>query len=693
MGFAGILAASEVSLFDINSWWWAIQKGLYWVISAIQNAYNYLVGITPVSNSAELPDTNVSGDVLFNLFSDNRITKVWFGFMIFAVVFLIIFLVIGFIKVHFKNEDQLASRGKMVGKSFGAFLTMLLLPIIMFVGVYFVGFFFQFLASAMNAAIGTTGGDTDIANIIHGICLPQFDDVDGAVQNWDITYSQLEVLGINSDYNYVLGMLTSGILIFVLITICTTLVERLIDVIGLYLIGPFTLSRCPLDDGNSFSLWRDLVITRMLSAAGIIIFMYLYFLLMGNMLQWFNPLSTDTSTEVVAKSMVKILFIIGGAFSAKKGSLLVAQLISQNAGVAEGMSQSQSLHMLSSGLAMGSRALFGAMSGIGRGMLMGGRGAGSAAAQAVRGSSAAAGRANIAATAGDNGLMRSSPSGAAGSVGGSSSAAPVGGGVGFSQGAGGAAGSMGAIPVRELGAGGQIAGGANIPAQAGDGGMLVGVGDPGGSFSEAEGGAFTNKNIPGQAGKIAQTRSGFGSAKEALLYSGFSGLTGYGLAKAFGGIGRGVGKVGSVVGSKINSVYSKTEFAKNRQAKKDAKQVGKRADMNYKRYKPEKEPRSNSIDRRLTQVAEGKSKADVVGGKIDKSLQHQAARIEKINSRIQRKYSGKYDSGTVSKMQNVANKNRVDRLASDINKVKKSGLGSVNLGSRYDKFLNGGKDK
>lgn len=155
------LAASEVSLFDVNSWWWAIQKGLYWIVAAIQDAYNYLVGITPVSNSADKPDTNISGDVLFNLFSDSRVTRIWLGFMIFAAVFLIIFLIIGFIKVHFKNEDQLASRGKMLSKSFGAFLTMLFLPMIMFVAVYFVGFLFQFISAAMNAAIGTTGGDTD----------------------------------------------------------------------------------------------------------------------------------------------------------------------------------------------------------------------------------------------------------------------------------------------------------------------------------------------------------------------------------------------------------------------------------------------------------------------------------------------------------------------------------------------------
>lgn len=34
MGLTTALMASEVSLFDMNSWWWAIVKGVYWVINA-----------------------------------------------------------------------------------------------------------------------------------------------------------------------------------------------------------------------------------------------------------------------------------------------------------------------------------------------------------------------------------------------------------------------------------------------------------------------------------------------------------------------------------------------------------------------------------------------------------------------------------------------------------------------------------
>lgn len=690
------LAASEVSLFDVNSWWWAIQKGLYWIVAAIQDAYNYLVGITPVSNSADKPDTNISGDVLFNLFSDSRVTRIWLGFMIFAAVFLIIFLIIGFIKVHFKNEDQLASRGKMLSKSFGAFLTMLFLPMIMFVAVYFVGFLFQFISAAMNAAIGTTGGDTEIANIIHNICIPLEAGIKPGetVTFWNIPYHVLEDAGINSDYNYVLGMLTSGIMVYVLITICLTLVERLIDVIGLYLIGPFTLSRCPLDDGNSFNLWKDLVITRLLSAGGIIIFMYLYFLLMGNMLNWFAPLQTDSSRETIAKNMVKIFFVIGGAFSAKKGALMVAQMISQNAGIAEGMSQSQSLHMLSSGLAIGSRALFGAMSGIGRGALMAGRGGAAAGGSALRGAMAGAGGANVPVKAGDGGIIGGAP-GTVGGDNGAASAAPMlarNAAAPVAAAAGMAGGGYGG------GASGN-AGGANIPATASDGAIMTGGADvtaqPGavadGAYGNGDagiGGAFQNPYLPGKAGEIARTNRGFASAREAMLYSGFSGALGYGIAKGVGGLTSAVGRAGAAIGSKIKAAYGKTDFAQNRAALKDAKAKGREAQISKKRTEKGVKGVMRQSARETNKLTPKNRDSANYDYKMDKQLKRDYDRINKVNDKIQKKFGKSLQPFQIHELQNQANKHRMDQLDKKLKKFQSLSSNGDALTKRFDAYKN-----
>lgn len=688
MSLMSILSASEVSLFDVNSWWWTIQKGLYWVIDAIQGAYNYLVGITPVNNTADAPNPDMMGDLLFSLFNDNRITWVWGTFMIFAVMLLLIFLVIGLVKVHFKNEDQLASRGKMVGKSFGAFFTMLVLPMIMFVAIFFVGYLMQFLAAAMNLALGNESGDMSIANIIHQICLPETLDPNDAklLSSWDIDYSKLESYGVNSTYNYVLGMLSSGILIYVLITVCLTLVERLIDVVGLYLLAPFTLSRAPLDDGNSFNLWKDLVITRMISAGGIIIFMYLYFLLMGNVLTWFEPIATDSSTAVIAKNMVKILFVIGGAFSAKKGALMIAQMVSQNAGIAEGMSQQQSMQMLSSGLAMGSRALFTAMSGIGRGALMAAGGASNVGAAAARSTMANAGGAKIPANTGDgnvSGAGRGGQSGTAPTSGTAPSGAP-----GGSDGVSRTMPGQGADPLFGSNANQQAqapTGDANIPVNAGDNGVVPGgapqpFGGDAQNFkagAQGESSAFQNPNLPGKAGEIARVNRGFGSAREAMLYGGMSGLAGYGLAKGIGAVASVVSRGGSALGSKIKAAYSKTDFAKNRAAMKEAKGIAKGIDRenraNKKQEKREKRQNNRIMPEKMTEA------------QMKKSLDRDQARVDRVNAKIQKKY-GKLGGSVVERMQAQANRHRLDLMDAKIKKFKSNSNVSDALSKKFEEY-------
>lgn len=692
MSLMSILSASEVSLFDVNSWWWTIQKGLYWVIDAIQGAYNYLVGITPVNNTADAPNPDMMGDLLFSLFNDNRITWVWGTFMIFAVMLLLIFLVIGLVKVHFKNEDQLASRGKMVGKSFGAFFTMLVLPMIMFIAIFFVGYLMQFLAAAMNLALGNESGDMSIANIIHQICLPETLDPNDAklLSSWDIDYSKLESYGVNSTYNYVLGMLSSGILIYVLITVCLTLVERLIDVVGLYLLAPFTLSRAPLDDGNSFNLWKDLVITRMISAGGIIIFMYLYFLLMGNVLTWFEPIATDSSTAVIAKNMVKILFVIGGAFSAKKGALMIAQMVSQNAGIAEGMSQQQSMQMLSSGLAMGSRALFTAMSGIGRGALMAAGGASNVGAAAARSTMANAGGAKIPANTGDGNVSGASRGGQSGSA--PTSEATPGGAPGGAPGGNGGEGrfmpGQGADPLSGANSSQQAqapTGDANIPVNAGNDGGLPGESSQsfGGEAQNSNSGfsegssAFQNPNLPGKAGEIARVNRGFGSAREAMLYGGMSGLAGYGLAKGIGAVASVISRGSSALGGKIKSAYAKTDFAKNRAAMKEARGIAKGVKQEKKASEKQQKREKRQNDKIMPK--------DMTESQMKKSLDRDQARVDRVNAKIQKKY-GKLGGSVVERMQAQANRHRLDLMDAKIKKFKSNSNVSDALSKKFEEY-------
>lgn len=548
MWLSSAILASEVSLFDMNSWWWQICKGLYWVINCIEEAYGYLVGIKTISNNAGTDAPEEVSDILFLNITDARVQKAFLIFFIAAAAILLIFLAIGMVKASFQDNDQLASRGKMVEKSFQAFFLMLLLPLIMYVGVVACGAFIRLISSVMQLAFNTSGAT--IAENIHQTCLPiELSGEYAARLHWNAQYSQLKAANVNETYQYVLAMLASGILIYVLIAVCTSLVERLVEVVFFYLIGPFVLARTPLDDGGSFKLWKDIIIAKMLSAAGVIISMYLYFILMQNINSWFTPIEGEAAGTVAAKGMVRILFCIGGAFAAKKGALSIAQVISQNTGISEGMGQGQSLHMLSSGLNLGMSAIRGGM----MGMALAGKAGGGGTSAALRGATAGNGRFSAPVNTSDalsagSGVKAASAGGAATAGGGFAGAGANGGVSGMSL-AGGAAVAGSDAPVIDNAA----AGGADWT-----------------------NGVLNSPNAPGNIGKMNQAKAAGGGLGTAFMYGG--GLIG-GTVAAGAYLGRkAVGlatKPIKFAARKIGGSISNSEMMKEHRASKAEKQAAR----------------------------------------------------------------------------------------------------------------------
>lgn len=511
------LLASEVSLFDPFSWFFAINKGVYWIINAMEQAYDYLAGIKPISNSANVDTGGADqvGDILLGNIRDSRITQVYFWFLIIAVIILGIGLAIGMIKACFIQDDQLGARRKMLEKSIGAFLIMIFLPLIIYIAVVATGALFRYVQGVMLKALGNDSGG--IAQSLHEACLPQGydDDVKYILKDGEwLSYTKLADTGANNDYQYFLGMIAGGIIIYVLLAICTSLVERLIEVVFFYLIGPFVLARTPLDDGGSFKLWKDIVIAKLLSAGGVILCMYLYLLLLKNINAWFTPTGSDDATEYVAKTLVRIFFIIGGAFAVKKGALSIAQVISSNTGISEGMSQGQSLHMLSSGLRLGMGIAKGALGGAMMGMRTSMANAGGGAKNLLANRTGGTGGAGMLPTAGQDAIGKAARSGGG--------ASPL------SAAAGGRSGGGGAMP--------SAMPGADAISSAASGGG---------------GNAFLNPFAGGAQGQLARATGGGGggggSMRQAFMYGGVSGAAGAGLAKLaslpFKGIKAGISKL------------------------------------------------------------------------------------------------------------------------------------------------------
>ena len=122
-----------------------------------------------------------------------------------------------------------------------------------------------------------------------------------------------------SEMNYVIGLL-GGLVMLVIFAISSfTFIQRIFDIILLYIVSPISISTLPLDQGNRFKVWKDMMISKILSAYGIILVMNLFFLIIPqvNKMQFF-----ESNFE---NSVVHILFLIGGAFAVTKANLVIAR--------------------------------------------------------------------------------------------------------------------------------------------------------------------------------------------------------------------------------------------------------------------------------------------------------------------------------------------------------------------------------
>jgi len=103
-------------------------------------------------------------------------------------------------------------------------------------------------------------------------------------------------------------------------------IQRIFDIIFLYLISPISVSTIPLDDGNRFRIWKEMLVAKILSAYGIILSMNLFFIMMPQIqaITFFN--------DSFKNGLMQILFLIGGSFAITKANLVVAQLTGNKAG-------------------------------------------------------------------------------------------------------------------------------------------------------------------------------------------------------------------------------------------------------------------------------------------------------------------------------------------------------------------------
>jgi len=155
----------------------------------------------------------------------------------------------------------------------------------------------------------------------------------------------INVKAVNNDFNladfdYLIGFLAAIFLLFIMAVCIITFVQRIFEIILLYIVSPYFVSTMPLDDGERFGRWRDLFIGKCFTGFGSAIGMRLYLvvcqMIMGGSIR-FTDAKIVSSIEI--DYFMKLFFLLGGAWAVFKSGPMITQLLSASAGQQESATQ------------------------------------------------------------------------------------------------------------------------------------------------------------------------------------------------------------------------------------------------------------------------------------------------------------------------------------------------------------------
>lgn len=295
------------------------------LIDFIKEIFYMLCGIESVEiNGAK-------GDMLTSLLRSDSVKKAFLTISIIGVILLVLFTGIAILKSNYQEKQSWAGALRKSGQSL---LITLLIPFTVLAGILLTNTVMSSINVAMNPYgntaypliggqfLSTIGNGCYIGSEDKSVVLSKF--VSGELDYKDV--SLVKSYFNIQDMNYLIGILGGFVMLVMFVLSSISFIQRIFDIILLYLISPISIATIPLDEGNRFKVWKDMMIGKMLSAYGIILVTNLFFLIIPQVYEM-RFFSSDFKNGIVY-----ILFLLGGSFAVSKANDVIARLCGADAG-------------------------------------------------------------------------------------------------------------------------------------------------------------------------------------------------------------------------------------------------------------------------------------------------------------------------------------------------------------------------
>lgn len=337
---------------------YSIMSALLQVVDYMETAFDIFIGIRDVTYTPDGSLVKQTDSLLNTIFEISSIREAMFLVTIMAAGVAVLFAIYATIK-SMGDLDGRRPIGRVLQSCGKAALHFMLVPVM-------VIFLLEIAAIIMKqtyAALGAANAPS-LGTII--FLISAFNAAKSGTTNPDFskapfssyyngTYHYYDMAQVEKDFNlvdidFLVGIGAAAFIFIMIAIVLMVFVQRLFDIVVLYVISPLFSATIPLDDGDKFSRWRDMFIGKVFSGFGAVIAMRVYLLMI--------PMFMDNSIDFTASGanavsaemnyIIRLLFVLGGAMAVQKSSSMLTSLISTGAGM-----QEQSMAEFAGGAAYG----------------------------------------------------------------------------------------------------------------------------------------------------------------------------------------------------------------------------------------------------------------------------------------------------------------------------------------------------
>ena len=318
-------------IFDL---FYGIQKSICYIIDFIKDIFYMLAGIEPVKVDGQ------ESDLLSHFLLSDAVKKAFWLVVLIAVVLLVLFVIIAIVRSEYANGENKKSKTLILGKACQSFIIFMMVPFILLTGITLSNTVVGAVNKSMNPYVLEQGQDATIGGqilVTSGYYAyigdeSERQEIEIKFITGELDYNDMDVV---SQYykirslDFFVGIIGSLVILVMFVMSAISFIQRIFDIILLYIVSPISVSTIPTDDGQRFKQWKEMLIGKVLGAYGIILSMNLFFIIIPQVQQiaFFG--------NAFKNGIVKILFLIGGAFAVTKANIVIANLTGSHAGGSE----------------------------------------------------------------------------------------------------------------------------------------------------------------------------------------------------------------------------------------------------------------------------------------------------------------------------------------------------------------------